>query len=369
MPKHYVQTLRWHKPNRPVMLAAGALRLPPKTALRSYNPAEVFPSSTGKARKVQTLWGEFVELVRQVEADQERPFYPSSRGLSLIVDWSTEYGLLGVLPSKVRKIVLDPVFEEVNVDGVGPSIGMTQRTHWQIAPGVWVTKDSAVELNTPPKRQLPGSPVPKDAWPINTFHSPGVDFYNWEDLAGLESRDLLTLNLFFSPLPAAGELPLPLSKEFWASYQEPVTRWMVSAVAFKNSVMIASQFASSFDQPSRSAMTTGHANDALLILNFLATAIAPVYEFGSRALKQSDSTGSLLSIMAKMFLNDLEAGLRSYQCARCKAIFVSKDSKATYCSNTCRNTAAVGRHRIRTRQRQAKQNATVTRKNAQRNAK
>jgi len=368
MPKRFVQTFQWHRPSRPVILDAGALRLPPKTTVRSYNPTEVFPTSTGKARKVETLWGKFVELVRQVEADQQRPFYPSSRGLSLIVDWSTEYGLLGILPSKVRKIVLQPVFEKVNLDGWGPSIGMAQRTHWQIAPGFWVTKDSFADSDPPPKRRLLGSVVPKDAWPINTFHSPGVDYYNWEELAGLESRDPLTLNSFFSPMPSAGQLPQPLSKEFWASYQEPVTRWMVSAVAFKHSVMVASQFAWNFAKPASGAEELGHANQALWILNYLATATAPVFEFGSRALKQSASTGSLLSIMAKMFLNDLEAGLRSYQCARCKTIFVSKDSKATYCSNKCRNTAAVGRHRIKTRQT-AKQNATVTRKNAPRNAK
>jgi hypothetical protein len=348
MAKVQVQQFLWHRPNRPFVHSNGAIQLPPKGRSLPYNPRQALPLSRGKARTVATLWGKFVEVVRQVELDQEALLRPSSAGIARILEWSSEFGLLGILPSRARKIALSPIYQALNLGGVRSSVGMLQRTYWQPAPGVWVTKHNPVEVSTPIPRQNLGKIVHKTAWPKNRFQEPGCDLFAWEDLSGPEFRDPVSLQSFFFPLPAAEQFPQPLATEFWPIYREPIDQWMLSALAFKNAAMTASRYASDrFSQASLGDAEVERANSALWILNSLAAAVAPIYEFGSHALKQRDCSGSLLSILAKMFFEDLLVGFRCRHCDQCKAIFVSKDRKASYCSERCRNTAAVGRYRAK----------------------
>jgi|HubBroStandDraft_6_1064221.scaffolds.fasta_scaffold45892_3 hypothetical protein len=367
MPKVQIHSFLWHRPNRPFIHSEGAIQLPPKGRSLPYNPRQALPLSRGKARTVETLWGKFLEVVRQVELDQEVPLRPSAGGIDRILEWSSEFGLLGILPSRARKIVLSPIYEDINLGGFRSSVGLMQRTHWQPMPGFWITKHHSVEVNTPIARQNLGKLVPRAVWLKNRLQKPVYDFFVWEDLSGPDFRDQISLQSFFFPLPAAEQFPQPLSTEFWAIYREPIAQWMLSALAFKNAAMTASRYAvDRFNLANLSDAEVEHANSALWIMNSLAAAVAPIYEFGPHALKQRDCSGSLLSILAKMFFEDILAGFRCRHCDQCKAIFVSKDRKASYCSERCRNTAAVGRYRAKL---SIESNAGMTQNNARRNAK
>ena len=348
MPRPQIHNFIWYRPNRTFILSNGAIQLHPKARSLPYNPRQALSPASSKARTVETLWGKFVEVVRQVEVDQEAPLRPSADGIAGILKWSSEYGLLGILPSRTRKITLSPIYEDVNLDGFRSSVGLMQRTHWQPVPGFWITKQHPVEVNGLIARQHLGKLVHKAGWPKNKFQEPGYDFFAWENLSGPEFRDQISLQSFFYPLPVAEQFPQPLSTEFWAAYREPIAQWMLSALAFKNAAMIVSRYA--VDRLNQANLTDAeleHANPALWIMNSLAAAVAPIYEFGPHALKQRDCSGSLLSILAKMFFEDILAGFRCRHCDQCKAIFVSKDRRAGYCSERCRNTAAVGRYRAK----------------------
>ncbi len=84
-----------------------------------------------------------------------------------------------------------------------------------------------------------------------------------------------------------------------------------TATIFSESVVLVSQYASDryFDKllPERDLHRI---NTALWILNSLAESETHVYDFGPSAIKQQQTSGSLLSAMAEMFFRDLLAGRR-----------------------------------------------------------
>ena len=218
-------------------------------------------------------------------------------------------------PSRTRKITLSPIYEDVNLDGFRSSVGLMQRTHWQPVPGFWITKQHPVEVNGLIARKHLGKLVHKAGWPKNKFQEPGYDFFAWENLSGPEFRDQISLQSFSTRCLSPNSFLNPCPRSFGPPTENPSPNGCCRRWLSKNSAMIVSRYA--VDRLNQANLTDAeleHANPAYGIMNLLAAAVAPIYEFGPHALKQRDCSGSLLSILAKMFLEDILAGFRCRHC-------------------------------------------------------
>jgi len=166
----------------------------------------------------------------------------------------------------------------------------------------------------------------------------------WADHEWRVDEDNALLRQFFWHQPRNGQFPMPMSREFWDTYREPLHMWARAADVFLRSVEIVCQHVAN-------ALTAANSfgqvevNMALWRLNALASSGAYRYEFGPRSIKRDLSCASLLSAMAGMFLADLQAGRRALRCGTCNKVFVSKERRAAYCSKTCLNTARTRRYR------------------------
>ncbi len=325
-----------------------ALRPAPGALRHAYNPWECFNDVKGKYRTVPTLWGEFAELVSHVRADAIGRYQPSPKGASRILDWSNKYGFLGVLPSSVQMIVLPPTSEADEQDlaaGLTPGC-LIQRRHVRIA-GMWITHNDVEELWDNGFSSEAPYAVRKPARSSRFPPSQSL-IWDWESLMVTIDENNARLRTFFSTPPSDGQYPLPLSKEFWAIYQEPLWAWMRAALMFADSVELVSQFAvNHFVGTTWPEERLGTVNMALWVLNSLAASESNFYKFGGSALRPQLACGSLLSAMARMFFEDVLDGRRARRCATCKKIFVSNERRSTYCSVKCRNTASMRRYRLR----------------------
>jgi hypothetical protein len=348
-----VHTTEWWRSDTYV-ISENAIRPKPGASLRAYNPWETFGGSKGKPRTVSTLWGEFAETVRQIRADAVRPYTPSKRGEALMLEWSARYGLLGILPGRAQIIVLPPTYERA--EGYMPKTYvpsgrcMVQRKYAKVA-GSWLShmrvSGEMVDVAEVPDWS-PGDVIPFAArWP--DCETPQTLCWEWEELEWKTSKANEVLWSFFSDRPIHGQYPQPLSPEFWATYQEPIWEWMRAAGVFCESMRLVSEYASArYEGKDCDDRQMQRVNNALWILNSLATSESYLYEFGPISLKRRSGTASLLSVMAEIFFLDVGALRRLLGCTVCARVFVSKDRKARYCSVRCRNTAQARRTRTKT---------------------
>jgi len=339
----HIHDANWWRPSSPLVLAQGCLRLAPNESQRPYFPWQRSGRPVGRARKVKTLWGEFAELVRSVQQDQISPYQPSKAGLDRILEWSSKFGLLGILPSRFHTIVLPPTYQLEQSQG-WPLI--RQGTHRVLTAGNWITSNQQVECEHNAKFKV-DAPVLEHNLPKG-IRNHGFEASAWDDFNELPYGQLSDLAVYFSQSFKNSQFPKPLSDEFWASYQEPIGKWMRSAVSFKNMVSLVSQHARRrFSNEAIPVEEEAETNEAIWSLNILGSGVSFRLEFGPSAVQTRVCAGSLLSIMSRMFIEDLEKNRLSYECLRCGALFVSKDRKARYCSVLCRNTASMGRYRAK----------------------
>ena len=349
----------WRKPTLPFVLSNRAIRLAPGAVSQIYNPWRRRKPPL-KARRITTLWADFAELVRRIQCDQLRPYFPSPAGIERILKWSSDFGLLGILCGPTSKIVLPAIYGWSQVAPERPWQAIIQSTHRQITGGNWITTYQQVSCENDPKFKE-GALVGD-----STFQKAELALFDWSTLT--ERPSFRILRRYFSTPCKNNQFPLPLSEHFWASYQEPVFRWMVEAERFQQSVTLVSQHArDQYQQGPRSGETHGPVNDALWYLNALASGLTSLFAFGAYAIEERKCAASLLSIMARMFFEDLDRNRLAYNCVRCQTIFVTTDRKSQYCSRTCRNTVSVSRYR--TKAKEALKNAALTQTNAGPNAK
>ncbi len=336
----------------------GAVRGAPGTQRITYNPWERFESLKGKYRTVNTLWGEFVELSRQVReasvAPHQKGFYwPSATGQALILKWCNTYGLLGILPGTVQSIALPPTWEAaetvINPSRLLPNTAevTVQRTHARVG-GVWNTLFNTSTKFVDGKEWKPSNPAPGTALlQSESVSMPARTIYwDWEQRESKVSEGNLVLRPFFWREPHEGQYPVPLSPEFWEIYHEPLDEWTRIADVFREAVELVSRHAADLmEGRGRPENELSYVHGALALLNVLASSEAYYHEFYRSRLQRELSCASFLSALAGMFLRDLMAGRRALRCGRCEKIFVSNDRRAVYCSVKCRNTAQMGRYR------------------------
>jgi len=325
-----------------------------------YDLWEPFEAVQGKYRTVKTLWGEFMETARQVQADAPHGYTPSAQGESLILDWCQKYGLLGILPGQAQVIILPPTYVRSDEYRGGTSRKrlILQRKHARIA-GRWVTPELAIREDSATAEDdsgwRPGDLVPQSQWP-DSIEAPRTLFWGWENFEWQAPPDNENLLGFFAQPPSHGQYPQPLSPDFWRTYQEPVVEWMRAAVVFSQSAELVSRYAAArYSNQPWPAEQVSLAKRALWLLNSLSTSESYAYEFGPSTLKRESVSASLLSAMAEMFLLDIMDRRRVLRCGTCHRFMISNDVKARYCCVRCRNTAQTRRYRQKAKQQESPQ--------------
>lgn len=335
-----------------------ALRAEPGS-LQTYDPWQRFEEVRGRYRQAPTLWGEFIAVVHRIQEQALDRYTPSVDGEGLILNWSNQYGLLGILPAAAQSIVLPPTYEHSSENPVyGPGVAagrpcIVQRSYQRVA-GRWVAPSQIYGCSNgvdDPPQWKPGDKVPRAQRPTGIDEPHTVQF-EWEDCRWKREEGSGEWGAFFPSLLVSGNYPRPLSPEFWANYQEPLLRWMRAAVVFADAVEEVSRYASVLyageHWPNHDLVRL---NQGIWILNWLASWDTQTYAFGPVALQRESTSGSLLSAMAEMFFRDLLAGRRALRCRACNRIFVSNDQRAGYCCRTCRNTSQMRRYRQNLKQR------------------
>lgn len=350
MTDDYIHDSLWWRSEKYVILQ-GVIRPTRRAETRPYRPWEAFERVRGKYRTVPTLWGELAETVRRINRirTQGLPEQESSIQVeALILAWTRNHGLLGVMPWRVRSIMLPPTYERAGnyfpKNEVPSGRCIVQKHHRNIG-GKWVTTEQATgdsrEID-PGRRWEPGQSLALAE--RRSAKTPVTHFWSWDDNAWTSSKENRVLEFFFRRRPPNGQWPRPLTKQFWADYQEPIGGWLEAAQMFSESVELVSQNAEAYNQE---GFTTGAdaANRALWLLSAIASDEAYHYEFGQQRVERVSRCSSLLSAMANMFWLDLTAGRRLIRCRNCQTIFVSNDRRASYCTNKCRHAALMRRYR------------------------
>jgi hypothetical protein len=168
--------------------------------------------------------------------------------------------------------------------------------------------------------------------------------------AGITRFGLMTLTHYDAPLETIQDwfpgvelsrLPLPNTPEFFAKYAEPLWDFLYIAKEFRTSVGALSAWEGWDDPVLR--------ENARRRLSFLSQSAAPSFEFSPerRYVDEERKSAGLLASYALMFLWDLVAGRRVFQCQVCGRLFVSDDRRAQYCSRSHRLTASSRRYRTR----------------------
>jgi hypothetical protein len=349
---------QWWKFDR-YTISGGAVRPARGAARQAYDPWQIFESARGKYRKVKTLWGDFVELGRQIRADAGTSLRPSVTGEALILEWCNNYGLLGILPGQAQFISLVPTYEQVDRDSAvnlarSPR-AMVQRSFGRVA-GAWVGHHRHIgraDAVTVEPDWRAAKAVPQTAW-VRGIEPARTLFWDWSSFEWRNDEGNQRLASFFSFSAKNGQYPRPLSADFWSVYQEPVWAWTQAALLFSEAVELVSQYAAArFARRPLDEATLPRVDDALWMLNSLSASETYSYEFGALALQRQLTSSSLLAVMAEMFFLDLMAGRRAIRCQRCDTIFVSNDARAAYCTVTCRNTARTRRARTKAAREEA----------------
>ncbi len=329
-------------------IADGVLRPAPRARLQRFDPWKRFYEVEGEYRTVETLWGEFAELARQFQLGAESTIL-SPEGRQKILDWCQHYGLLGLLLAKALHITLPPSYES-SAEYLGHSAkperalrAVVRRSYGRLA-GHWY-----IDIQASGEPAVGNDWVPGQAAPFNDSaeHHDAI-FREWIDPPMKIQTEASAQGLasYFRAGTPAHQYPRPMSEEFWHAYQEPLEQWVRAAQVFADCAQRVSDKSAKIWLGDQSGADQKELQ-ALWTLNSLAETEEVYYDFGPGGLQEEAASGSLLSVMAKMFFWDLRAKRRMLHCATCGRVFVSNDLKAQYCKAGCRNLAQTRRHRSR----------------------
>ena len=220
-----------------------------------------------------------------------------------VLDWCSQYGLLGILPHRVLQVVL-PLRDGVQVQYVRIGIG-------------WM----AVER----EKRNPIAPILQPSAIVQSLRGVGLAV---EPLCDTWAR-------FFPSVPVAERerfaYPEPLTDSFWKIYAEPLRDFLSGARALRE-LLTAIWLQGS---PRLSALHAAGTGGLPVAINALVAPTGLGVPIDRRRRVGLNWVGnSLLASLSTMLLEDLSQG-RALQC-QCGQLFVSSAYQATYCSRQCR---------------------------------
>jgi predicted RNA-binding Zn-ribbon protein involved in translation (DUF1610 family) len=323
--------------------------------LQSYNPWEEFQASratTGTPAQ-QPPYASLLSLAETVKALPN-----DSGGVDLdraseaaILEWCSHHGLLGLLTSLVRSVVLAPRLVDKPWAGHGPVFC----TYDHYAGGWRIRYRTTTGYTDETRESYENQRIDfEKGTPLNTLHP------EWQAHL-IRHRRLTDQALLREPLDSLGAVFYPIVKEenrttfpyfvptsveSWLGYAEPLTFFLEAANVFRRMVdLLAHSPHRVRDDVERLGRTFLNPQG----LEDLESLMAPIkrtvaYMEGER--QEVWVAPSLLSSYAAMFCEDW-VRRRPRRCEECGKIFVSGQRNVKYDSPRCRNTALkrVYRHR------------------------
>jgi len=299
----------------------------PGAKLVYYDPWQAWEQAhplSPSARK--TPYQELLHLLRELRYEMRDglgSFASGDTGLSppltetsvkLLLEWCSKWGLLGMLLHRARQATLAP-----HGQALAALVGVQLPVQYQYrrVNGGW----ERVKI-------ISGSLKPE----VLIADSPNRGYSSDLNLEPLSS----TWSTFFPAVAAedaeTSAYPMPLSREFWRAYGEPVSEFVCGALALQQSLE-----AIAIEKPAR-----GKSNRVMLQrgeyslealeqdISFCTTLKSP----NGIATRLIGTT--LLGSFTAMALRDLEGGGRIHKCL-CGEVFVSSGQpNAEYCSSRCR---------------------------------
>lgn len=256
----------------------------------------------------------------------------------LILDWCKSYGLLGLLPQRVRVMGTAPTWERHERYPEAPWLVKTQRRYVR-AGGIW---DAQLLQSTTPFR-IPGAPRRGDVRerPYDVDIEGSLVAHLDEDELYLEPYVLFQDALEKEPISTLAELyfadagsnasgypyPRPLTEEFWRRYSEKEEDVVRAILSFER--IIGERRQSKYG-PLESRET--ELNSLLQGANLCFTERT---DLGSATL--SVQVPSLLSYLALEAAQSLSSGNEPMICESCSKPFIAKRHGTLYCSPKCRS--------------------------------
>lgn len=329
----------------------GRIRLEAGAELEVYDPWQQWRERADEERPYKRL----LRLAQQLRPPRFYGPLPR-REERLLEAWVRENGLLGILPHETLEADFAARWAPAAPHAGDPEdhglVAVQRRQLW--SAGHWPvhmgrvgearSADLALEGGLVDQAELGGK-----AQPLEALRRRLPD-------AGIERRPLAVhYHPYFPEVPEAESLTYAYpgidSDRFWRQYAE-------STFAF---VRAARYLAAPLEALPRLQKASLSSDDRLLIGRALerVSAIASVVDFGG-ALGEQDrlvagwSSPSLLGMYAFMLLHDLRAGHEVKRCPNCEVFFLARNTRAVYCSSTCRHAQQKREWRRARREREGK---------------
>ena len=329
----------------------GVVRPAEGASLDSYDPWESFEKPQGRRKRVETPYGELLDLAAYLTQHPVRPPRsiaaepvrgPQSEGEERILQWCNQFGLLGIGLATATSITLWPRWVEVKPGS--NRLAVLQTTYTRVGAH-WVRRERRSDK---PRLQRGESGKPLSESALNSVKSSMVrssvimsdQAFDVADIPTLKSVPLADAwSGFFPSVPGNDAetytYPKPLSPDFWELYGEPIIR-------FKSTLKI---FAGALERLAGSENSGSFG--PVQYLNFLASGVSPTLESTTEGWKYRWESPALISTYAVMAVMHFATGRRPVRCEHCSRLFISRSPEAKYCSDRCRNTEEMRRYRHR----------------------
>lgn len=332
----------------------------PGAILTRFHPWDdvVGAASMSTQSSITTPYTKLFDVIRNVElvptlSSGGEPDRLTEASAELVLNWCSQYGLLGLLPAGLLQVRLAPRWAESEVIRSSnktflahPQMRIHQRyfsgwrTTMQITLGAWTRDPSDVGAIVPDESLDPKWPQP-GAIALD-LDSGGLVAMRFDDPAWSQ---------YFPFVPEnereTYSWPAIYSDAFWVVYGEPVHGFVTEGRKLERAIDLIANGVG----PSPSERDEQEFAGAYRYLNTLLSNVNPCFrpKMDTGELRQYWSCTSLLSSLAMMALLDCAQGRRPRICTTCKRVFISNAPKAEYCRPTCRGTMQMRRQRTRKR--------------------
>lgn len=352
--KYDVSEGKWWRFKR-YEVVGGFIRPTRDAALEEYDPWEEYSRSLITKEKTEPPFLSLTQLIDSIDPPSGSATKPAKEREQEIINWCNKYGLLGLLPQNSLVAALRARWETQKVNPPDrPRLLPTTHTLTRINYG-WKSEWGAV-LDGPDEFRLSRKDqiVPDEYVPIG-LQRPGVleralggSRFQWTSFTD-------SWGLFFPDVPLEDResfrYPIPLSKEFWGRYAEPIQLFRAAAVMFRDTLRVLTSVDGSGSLADANPLEKVRISDAADVLDSFLSPVAPTLQSDASGYwRQTWVCGSLLSSFAMMVFRDLTEGInriRSCRRPRCRRIYVTSAYHSQYCSDGCRWAAQKQRFRDR----------------------
>jgi hypothetical protein len=323
-------------------IRSGTIRPAVGAKLEVYDPWKVFLRSRTRGDERPPPYARFINLRQSLALGL-------SQSEAAILQWCSEFGLLGILLHETRSVTLAPRWIPLAEDTPVLLPGQLQyvRTNggWAARRAIFRPQSVDHSLSGP---DLQGAPVPESEAP-EAWARTGILRQPLRSPENRHERLQETWSKFFPDVPEAeGEIhqyPMPLSSEFWRHYAEPYGE-------FLDGLQCLAEVQEELDHHSTEPAGVDSAKHVSRGVALMDTLLAPT---SVTLVPKADGTfsqewvcGSLLSALAMMAVQDRTENRRVRDCAaRCGRLFISQHPAALYCSDACRWKMQKRVHRLR----------------------